>query len=422
MIRQSFFVKFTTAFWAVLVFLLMASCTGEKEDSLDSKAEVENQKVKSELWVWSDHLPVNFPEPYVPSDNPMSEQKFQLGRHLFYDLRLSGNASQSCSSCHFQHLAFTDGRAKSIGSTGDQTARSAQSLVNVAYYASLTWANPAMSSLERQATVPLFIDDIGVEMGVNDSNKGEVLARLQNDPYYVKQFASEFSDYPEPINFDTITKALAAFQRGLISANSKFDKVERGEAVLSDQEARGKKLFEGKGQCSQCHTGFMFSNHSFNAQSRRVKRTYHNTGLYNLNAEGAYPDHQQGLLEVMPQAQNMGKFRVPSLRNIELTAPYMHDGSVATLPEVIANYARHGRNIEQGQFQGDGRTNRFKDPLIDQIELSDTEQQDVVAFLLTLTDETIATNERFSNPFPPQGQNLTLEKKATGSLPVLNME
>ncbi|WP_130536373.1 methanobactin export MATE transporter MbnM [Thiomicrorhabdus indica] len=401
MIRRVLSFKNSAALWAVFPFFMLGGCSDA--NSVDS---AKPSLPVAETWDWSAYLPMGFPEPFVPADNPMSEAKFQLGRHLFYDKRLSGNGTQACASCHFQHLAFSDGRSKAVGSTGELTARSAQSLVNVAYYASLTWANPALSSLERQAMVPLFVEDVGVEMGVNENNKTQVLARLQEDAYYVQAFPSVFPDYPQAINFDTVVKALAAFQRGLLSVNSKFDRVERGEELFSPTEQRGKQLFYGKAQCVQCHSGFHFSNHSFNANSHRVKRSYHNTGLYNLDGQGAYPEHQQGLIEVMPQKSNMGKFRVPTLRNIALTAPYMHDGSVATLEEVIAHYTAGGREISAGKLAGDGRENPFKDPLLNRIDLTAAEQQDLLAFLHTLTDPTIATNARFSNPFQTETTHL----------------
>lgn len=403
MIRPIFPAKKSSIFWMALVAVIFNSgCTESDSQRIqhatNSAEDIQTMFVNSD-WDWQTYLPQGFPEPFVPIDNPMSEAKFQLGRHLFYDKRLSGNATQACASCHFQHLAFTDGRAKPVGSTGDQISRSSQSLVNVSYYASLTWANPAISSLERQALVPLLVDNVGVEMGINDQNKQQVLQRLKQDAFYARHFTEVFAEYSDPINLDTVVKLLATFQRGLISAESKFDRVQRGEAVYSATELRGHNLFYGKAQCAKCHSGFNFSNHTFHAQTKRIKRSFHNTGLYNLDDKGQYPDHQQGLLEVMPQRNNMGKFRVPTLRNIALTAPYMHDGSMQTLVEVVAHYAAGGRNIEQGEFRGDGRSNPFKDPLLNNIQLNSDEQHDLVTFLQTLTDNILVTNPRFSNPF-----------------------
>ncbi|HVN50130.1 MAG TPA: cytochrome-c peroxidase, partial [Acidimicrobiales bacterium] len=133
-------------------------------------------------WRWN--LPRTFPQPRVPADNPMTEAKFQLGRRLFFDKRLSGNGTMACGNCHQQRLAFTDGRPVAEGSTGDHTARGAQSIANVAYYPTLTWANPSQFSLETQAAVPMFVDNLAVELGINDGNMQVVLARFRDDPDY----------------------------------------------------------------------------------------------------------------------------------------------------------------------------------------------------------------------------------------------
>lgn len=350
-------------------------------------------------WVWN--LPKGFPVPRVPADNPMSEAKFELGRHLFYDKRLSGNGTMGCGSCHFQDKAFTDGRALSTGSTGDQTARSAMGIANVAYYPTLTWDNPSQISLELQAAVPMFVENLAVELGITDENKAAVLERFRSDATYRKLFKEAFADQPDAINFLNIIKAIATFERGVVSGNSRYDRAVAGELQLTAQEERGRQLFFGaQGQCSQCHSGFNFSDQTMHAQSGKVETPFHNTGLYNVDGKGAYPDDNPGVIGVMPQAEsNHGKFRVPSLRNIELTAPYMHDGSIPTLEAVLDFYGNHGRNITSGPHQGDGRRNPFKDPLIDKIRLSAKDKADLIAFLKTLTDTDFIRNPRFSDPF-----------------------
>lgn len=352
-------------------------------------------------WQW--HLPQGFQVPWVPQDNPMTEAKFQLGRHLFYDKRLSGDGSQSCASCHSQHLAFTDGRAQSVGITGDITDRSAQSLVNVAYFSTLTWANPALGRLEHQDQVPLFADVI-VEMGVNESNQQRILADLKADPYYQQAFAEAFAEVSNPINFGSITYALASFQRGIISADAKYDRVRQGKALYTALERKGHELFYGKAQCAQCHSGVLLSDHTFDALSKERPRPFHNTGLYNLDGKGAYPANNMGLMSILPGAQNMGKFRAPSLRNIALTAPYMHDGSIRTLEEVIDHYARQGRKIDQGPYAGDGRDSPLKDPIMREIDIQPGDKAALIAFLNTLTDTTLLTNPRFADPFAEPSQ------------------
>lgn len=349
-------------------------------------------------WVWQ--LPEGFPEPYVPADNPMSEVKFQLGRRLFYDKRLSGNGTMACASCHFQHLAFTDGKAVSSGSTGDHTARGAMSVVNSAYYPTLTWANPSQVSLEIQAVVPMFVDNLAVELGINDANKKEVLARFAMDPDYQRRFRASFPGEDDPVNFMNIVKAIATFERGVISGDSRYDQARIGKVVLTQAEERGRRLFfSEQAQCSACHSGFNFSDQTMHALSKRVQTPFHNTGLYNVDGKGAYPDDNPGLIGVMPQPENVGKFRVPTLRNIAVTAPYMHDGSIPTLEAVLDFYAEHGRNITTGPHQGDGRRNPYKDARIDRIRLSAQDKADIIAFLKTLTDETLLTDPRYADPF-----------------------
>jgi cytochrome c peroxidase len=357
----------------------------------------------ADAWVWN--LPKGFPEPYVPADNPMSEAKFQLGRHLFFDKRLSGNGTMGCGSCHLQRLAFTDGKPVSKGSTGDLTARGAMSIANVAYYPTLTWANPSQSSLEIQAAVPMFVENLAIELGLNDENKAQVLARFRGNADDQRRFKEAFPGDPDPVTFMNIIKAISTFERGVISGHSRYDQAQAGEIALSPEQERGRRLFfSEQAQCSSCHSGFNFSDQTMHAGSKTVPTPFHNTGLYNIGGQGAYPDDNPGLLGVMPQpASNMGQFRVVSLRNIALTAPYMHDGSIPTLEAVLDFYADHGRVVRTGRHQGDGRKNPFKDPRIDKIRLDAKDKADIVAFLKTLTDESLLTNPRYSDPFARDG-------------------
>jgi cytochrome c peroxidase len=349
-------------------------------------------------WQWN--LPADVPTPVVPADNPMSEAKFQLGRQLFYDKRLSGNGTQSCASCHHQDKAFTDGLAVSPGSTGELTHRNAQHLANSAWHSTYTWANPALVTLERQMEVPLF-GDSPVEMGVNDNNKDAVLARLKADTGYRQRFAEVFGSNGEPINFPNIIKAIATFQRGLLSFDSKYDRYLQKKAVLSAEELRGMQLFMGEtAECFHCHGSFNFNDQTNHLGSPEVKRAFHNTGLYNIDGQGGFPFPNRGLFEFTSLPADMGAFRASSLRNIAKTAPYMHDGSIATLEEVLDFYAAGGRNISSGPHAGDGRLNPYKSDLITRINLSAQDKQDIIAFLKTLTDDTLLTSPRYSNPFP----------------------
>lgn len=347
-------------------------------------------------WRWA--LPSYMPVPRVPADNPMSEAKFQLGRALFYDVRLSGNGLQSCASCHQQDKAFTDALPVSPGSTGEHTPRNSQPLANVAWHPTLTWANPSLVSLERQMEVPLFGEN-PVEMGINDANKSEVLNRIRNDNSYVQQFAKVFPDEPSPISFGNIIKAIAAFQRGILSTDSKYDRYLQGKAELTSAELRGKDLFFGeKAECFHCHGSFNFNDQVVHAGSRLVETLFHNTGLYNIDGKGGFPFPNRGVFEFTGIATDMGQFRAPSLRNVAMTAPYMHDGSMHSLEEVLDFYAAGGRVISSGPNAGDGRLNPYKSDLIVRISINEEEKRDLVAFLKTLTDENLLSNPRFSNP------------------------
>jgi cytochrome c peroxidase len=352
-------------------------------------------------WVWP--LPPTFPEPKVPADNPMSAAKVELGRFLFYDARLSGNGSQACAGCHHQDKAFTDGRAQAIGSTGEVHPRSSQHLANVAYNATLTWANPSLVTLERQMETPLF-GESPVEMGVNDGNKDAVLQRLRDDTTvarYGERFAEAFPAEAEPLGWGNVVKAIAAFQRTLVSGTSRYDQWLAGSTTLSAAELRGMQLFFGeKAECFHCHGSFNFNDQIVHAGSRLVETPFSNTGLYNIGGTGAFPEPNRGVFELTARPTDMGRFRAPSLRNVEVTAPYMHDGTVATLEEVLRFYAAGGRNLTSGPHVGDGRSNPFKSDLVSRIDLSEQEQADIVAFLKSLTDHAFLTEPRHANPFP----------------------
>ncbi len=359
---------------------------------------VPQARAEAPAWVWD--LPGSLPAPRVPADNPMSEAKFELGRALFYDKRLSGNGTQACGSCHLQERGFTDGRVQSPGSTGELTPRNAQGLANVAWHATYTWANPALVTLERQMEVPFFGSD-PVEMGVTDANKPEILARLAADPYYQKAFEAAFPETKGRIDFKSVIAAIATFERGLVSTKSRYDLYLDGKLELTDAEQRGHDLFFGeKAECHHCHGSANLDDQIVHAKSRDVATPFHNTGLYNVDGAGAYPRPNRGVFEVSGEPADMGRFRAPSLRNAAVTAPYMHDGSVATLEEVVEIYSRGGRKIDTGPDAGDGQMSPVKSDLIVRIDLSPEEKADLVAFLRCLTDESFLGSERFADPWP----------------------
>lgn len=345
-------------------------------------------------------LPPSFPQPRVPEDNPMTYAKVELGRHLFYDPRLSGNGTQSCASCHIQALAFSDGRSLAVGSTGEVHPRNSMSLTNVAYNATLTWANSALISFEKQFHIPIFGED-PIELGVT-GYEDEVLARFRDDPQYQTLFAEAYPKEDKPVNMGNIIRALASFNRTLISGDSPYDRFvyQNDMSALSESARRGLELVLSEDlECHHCHGGFNFTTSTIHANTRFFEAPFHNTGLYNVDGEGSYPAQNPGLYEVTDNPEDMGRFRAPTLRNIALTAPYMHDGSIATLKEVIAFYERGGRLIEEGPLAGDGRDSPFKSGFVGGFTLTDEQRTDLINFLNALTDSTFIADPRFSNPF-----------------------
>ncbi len=336
-------------------------------------------------------LPPGFPMPVVPRDNPMNQAKVELGRRLFYDAGLSGNGTLSCAGCHRQERAFSDGLEVARGSTGELHPRNAMSLTNVAYNRAFAWADPGLGSLEDQALVPM-LNEHPVELGLAGRER-ELLERLGSDPVYPSLFAEAFP-VPRPLRFANVVRAIAAFERTLLSGNSPYDRLvfwdERD--ALSPSALRGMRLFfSERTRCSGCHAGFNFSGAVAFRGGERVPLEFHNTGLFDLDGLGAYPRPNRGLFEHTKRPRDMGRFKAPTLRNIELTAPYLHDGSAATLEDVIDNYAAGGR--------GAGRANRYKSELVGGFEISAVEKSDLVEFLKSLTDRSFVTDPRFSDPF-----------------------
>jgi cytochrome c peroxidase len=331
-------------------------------------------------------LPAGFPPPTVPADNPMSVARAELGRRLFYDSRLSANQTQSCATCHQQTRAFTDGRAGSVGSTGEVHRRGSMSLVNVAYAQALTWANPSMTRLEDQALVPMF-GDHPIELGLDGADSW--IGRLRSDPVYPPLMAAAFPGESRPFTRENVVKAIATFERTIVSARSPYDRYhfDRDETAISEAARRGEVLFHSRPlSCFTCHGGIHFSNAMGPTRSPRPVE-FHNTGLYNLAAAFSYPATDTGLFEISHQPGDVGKFKAPTLRNIAVTAPYMHDGSISTLEAVIDHYAAGGRTIATGPNQGIGHDNPGKSPSIHGFALTSDQKTDLLAFLQSLTDE-----------------------------------
>jgi cytochrome c peroxidase len=335
------------------------------------------------------HTPAWLPPPLVPDDNPMSEAKVELGRRLFYDPRLSADGTMSCASCHEQARAFADARPTPSGVTGDVHPRNAMSLANAGYLPVLTWANPLLTRLEQQALVPMF-GESPVEMGMAGREQA-LFDRLRHEPVYPPLFRAAFPEREGVIDLGTITKALAAFQRALVSAGSPYDRYRYGGEpnAISASAKRGEALFFSERlECFHCHGGVHLTDSLVHARKPFAEYAFHNTGLYDRDGKGAYPADNTGLLEHTGRAEDMGRFRTPSLRNVELTAPYMHDGSIATLEEVVAHYEAGGR--ARGP-----NTSSF----LPGFRLSAGEHQDLVAFLKSLTDRDFVSDPRFADPW-----------------------
>ena len=315
----------------------------------------------------------------IPPGNPLTQEGVALGRLLFYEPKLSATNRLSCGSCHQQQLAFTDGKAFSRGVDGTLTRRNAMSLANLLWVRNLFWDGRA-KSLEAQAVVPLTD---GHEMGQSlDKSAGKLSATRLYPPLFQAVFGS-----PD-ITGERIVKALAQFERTLISADSRYDHYLAGKTTLSGPEQQGLTLFmtnpePAKGirgaNCSHCHGG-----------PKLFIELFHNNGLDSLPLD-------KGREQVTKQSIDRGRFRVPTLRNIALTAPYMHDGRFQTLEQVLDHYSEH---IQESATLSSFIREAANQPGRLGLQLSRPEKKALIAFLHTLTDSTFRSDPRFSNPHP----------------------
>ena len=290
------------------------------------------------------------PNPDIPSGNLQTPLKISLGKQLFFDPNLSANGRISCASCHVPSKGFADPRSVSIGVGGKHGNRNAPSALNAAYFSRQFWDGRA-GSLEEQGIGPLTNP---VEMA-NPSNRS-VVRRLEKETRYRASFQRVFGG---PVSIDRIAKAIAAYERTLVTPGSAYDQFLMGnKSALTSQEQRGFALFKGKGRCILCHNGALLSDQG-----------YHNLGVSGAKDVGRYA--------ISHDPTDKGRFRTPGLRNVALTSPYMHDGSVKTLMGVVEFYN-----------QGGGRNAYPKDALLIPLHLTKSEERDLVAFLNALTGET----------------------------------
>jgi cytochrome c peroxidase len=301
-------------------------------------------------------VPASFPAMRVPEDNALTRERVELGKQLFFDPGLSRTGDVACASCHEQEHAFADPRRVSVGVEGRVGTRNAPPLFNLAWNTSFFWDGGA-PTLEHQVIGPL-VNPLEMDMTME-----EVVRRVAADPSYVRQFEAAYDGRPSP---EGITKAIASFMRTLVSGDSRYDRFEEGDtSALTSAEQRGMELFfSERAECFHCHVGFNLTNNGF-----------HNNGT-------RPDDPDLGREGITEKALDRGKFKVPSLRNIAVTAPYMHDGSFATLEEVVEHYDRGG----------EGHPNT--DPTLHPLGLTAEEKADLVAFLRALTDEAFLTDSR----------------------------
>ena len=326
-----------------LMLLLLAACNKDDTSIIDPPYALD--------------LPEGFPTPYIPSDNLLTQKKVALGKKLFFDPILSKDSTISCSSCHRVGLAFSDDKAFSKGVDDSIGFRNAMPLVNVAYNASFFW-DGGVPSLELQAIAPITAE---FEM---HENLEVVIEKISRNESYQKLFFEVFGTQPE---LSLLLKSIASFERTLISGNSAYDReTNQGLQTLSSSQVRGRDLFFSDNlKCSTCHSGFNFTNNKFE-----------NNGIYDI-----YTD--LGRRRVTVRYQDDGKFKVPTLRNVELTSPYMHDGSMATLEQVVEHY------------NSGGKSHFNKSSLIKPLYLTAQDKTDLVNFLKSLTDYSFINNPKF---------------------------
>jgi cytochrome c peroxidase len=319
----------------------------------------------------------------TPPSNPITNAGATLGRVLFYDKQLSIDNTTSCSSCHHQDKAFTDGLPLSQGHAGGLTRRNAMSPVNARYFLAekMLWDLRA-ADLETQALIPLTDQ---IEMGLPSLSYLET--KLSGLSYYPGLFEDAFGD--PAITSERVAMAIAQFVRSIVSFNSRYDQgVANGFAEFTPQELAGKQIFISS-FCAECHSDLGSLGAGQPATFLIVENTGQNFGLGSNNGlDLEYADN--GIGEITGLSTDMGTFKIPALRNVELTAPYMHDGRFATLEEVLVHYtsgiqAHPNRGI---QMPTGG------------VGFTPDQQAAVIAFLKTLTDEDLATEVKYSDPFP----------------------
>lgn len=363
MLRQGF------TFLAFSCILLVCACCGEMESKLtDIPFEPES---------YMPNIPSNFPPLEVPEDNQLTVQGIDLGRHLFYDPILSSDSTKSCSSCHLPEGNFTDNLKLSEGVTGEFGTRSSMTLLNVGFSNTGLFWDGRVATLEEQALIP--VED---PIELHDSWPN-VEAKLQRHKDYPTMFRKAFGiENNTEITRDLAVKAIAQFERILISSgNAKYDQVIAGADIFSDLELDGHDIFfdinedaTKHAECGHCHNAPLFTTNEF-----------FNNGLDAVSDLNDFADQGRGGHTGRPF--DLGTFKVPTLRNINFSAPYMHDGRFGTLDEVIDHYITGGNHADNLA------------PVLRPLNLTDYDRSALIAFIKTLEDQDFIDNPMLSNPF-----------------------
>ncbi len=351
--------------------MLSISCKKEPEESTNIPAGTTAYTLQH---------PAYFGKSYtIPSDNQMTNEAVDLGRHLFYDPILSKDKTVSCATCHQQKFGFSDPLALSVGVDGKTGTRHSMTIINSLWQDKFFW-DGRTNSLEQQALEPI-INPVEMNLPLNDA-----VLRLNGSAFYRNKFKTAYST--ETITASLLANALAQFERTLISGNSKYDQYKRNEYTLTASEKRGLTLFYihpepsenlRGGNCGDCHSGFLTSD-----------RGFHNNGL-----DVSFLN-DQGLEEFTNLATDNGKFKTPTLRNIAVSAPYMHDGRFNNLEEVLDHYNEHiqpSATLDPLISLGSNETNGTS------LALTAQEKKDIIAFLHLLTDDEFLNNPKFKSPF-----------------------
>ena len=385
-----------------LGLLLVVACTPDPQPPIDSTTIYDEDPLDNIPYnptAYTLQVPQNFPNPIIPADNPMTAEGIELGRRLFYDPILSGDSTMSCSSCHKQEFAFADELVVNLGIDGLEGTRNPPPLFNLAFVSNgLNWNGSAIT-LEEQAIIPITST---IELHETLDN---VTFKLKRNALYPTWFREAFGITKKgEIDDELARKALAQFIRTMVSDKGKLDRslgfLGNPRPFLTDSEERGNQLFNSENQyvasssgqidslvdkeCLHCHKGGrLFTNNAFV-----------NNGLTETSTLTGFPD--LGLGAINGNISDNGKFRTPSLRNIELTAPYMHDGRFATLEEVMEHYGEHLK--ESPNIDGILGA-RLNNPTVDPIRFTPQEKIDIINYMKTLTDTTFINNPVFANPW-----------------------